>query len=164
MSVDFNADEIFEMAEQIERNGAKFYRRAAEGAGDAGGRKILLDLAAMEDQHEKIFASMRAQLSEDERASTIWDPEGQVPLYLRAIADKRIFDVDADPTDLLSGKEAMDDVLRIAIELEKDSVIFYQGMREVVPQRLGGEWVEEIIREEMRHIGILSMHLSSPKH
>ncbi len=27
----FNADEIFEIAEQIERNGAAFYRRAAEG-------------------------------------------------------------------------------------------------------------------------------------
>ena len=25
----FNADEVFEMAEQIEKNGAKFYRNAA---------------------------------------------------------------------------------------------------------------------------------------
>ena len=30
MSIVFNADEILEMAEQIERNGAKFYRRASE--------------------------------------------------------------------------------------------------------------------------------------
>ena len=30
MGWDFNADEIFEMAEQIERNGAKYYRNAAE--------------------------------------------------------------------------------------------------------------------------------------
>jgi hypothetical protein len=27
----FNADDIFEMAAQIERNGARFYRQAAEG-------------------------------------------------------------------------------------------------------------------------------------
>ncbi len=27
MSYDFNADEIFEMAEQIEKNGAAFYRK-----------------------------------------------------------------------------------------------------------------------------------------
>ena len=26
MGYDFNVDEIFEMAEQVERNGAKFYR------------------------------------------------------------------------------------------------------------------------------------------
>ena len=30
MSPVFNTDEIFEIAEQIERNGAKFYRRAAK--------------------------------------------------------------------------------------------------------------------------------------
>ena len=34
MSYDFNADEIFEIAEQIERNGAKFYRNAAESIAD----------------------------------------------------------------------------------------------------------------------------------
>ena len=34
MSYDFNADEIFEIAEQIERNGAKFYRTAAESVAD----------------------------------------------------------------------------------------------------------------------------------
>ena len=30
MPITFNADEIFEMAEEMERNGAWFYRRAAE--------------------------------------------------------------------------------------------------------------------------------------
>ena len=30
MGLDFNADEVFEIAEQIERNGAEFYRTAAE--------------------------------------------------------------------------------------------------------------------------------------
>ena len=30
MSYEFNADEVFEIAERIERNGARFYRRAAE--------------------------------------------------------------------------------------------------------------------------------------
>ena len=30
MMYDFNADDIFEMAEQLERNGAAFYRNAAK--------------------------------------------------------------------------------------------------------------------------------------
>ena len=34
MSYNFNADEIFEIAEQIERNGANFYRTAAENITD----------------------------------------------------------------------------------------------------------------------------------
>jgi len=51
----FNADEIFEMAEQIERNGAKFYRRAAEQVTSPDGSELLLNLAVMEDVHEKTF-------------------------------------------------------------------------------------------------------------
>ena len=34
MGITFNANEVFEMAEEIERNGAKFYRQAAEKASD----------------------------------------------------------------------------------------------------------------------------------
>jgi len=52
MGYDFNADEIFEMAEQIERNGASFYRKSAESIDDPAEKKLLLDLAAMEDEHE----------------------------------------------------------------------------------------------------------------
>ena len=59
MGIEFNADEIFEIAEQIERNGAGFYRRAAEAVEDSQKRRILLDLASREDEHEKTFAAMR---------------------------------------------------------------------------------------------------------
>ena len=44
MSITFNADEIFEMAEQIERNGATFYREAAGNTLDADVKEMLLSL------------------------------------------------------------------------------------------------------------------------
>ena len=44
MSMPFNADEVFEMAEQIERNGGKFYRAAAKKFPEVS--KLLLNLAA----------------------------------------------------------------------------------------------------------------------
>jgi rubrerythrin len=161
MGIEFSADEIFEMAEQIERNGAQFYHHAAEGMKESSGRKVLIDLALMEEQHEKTFAAMRARLSKEERAPTVFDPEGQVALYLRSVADGHVFDVRTDPMELLSGEEEFVDILRIAIELEKDSIVFYLGMKDLVPKRLGGGWVDEIINEEMRHIGILSQQLTS---
>ena len=40
MSFDFNADDIFEMAEQLERNGAKFYTDASENVADPTVQKI----------------------------------------------------------------------------------------------------------------------------
>ena len=38
-----------EMAEEIERNGARFYRQAAVNAPDEASKKMLLDLGAMEE-------------------------------------------------------------------------------------------------------------------
>ena len=78
-SLDFSADEIFEMAQQIERNGARFYRRAASMAKAAGSAPFFLKLAAMEEVHEKVFARMREELTAAERGKRTSDPENQGP-------------------------------------------------------------------------------------
>jgi rubrerythrin len=164
MSIPFNADEVFEMAEQIERNGARFYRRAAEGTAEQGNRQLLLDLAVMEDEHERTFASMRAHLPDAEQGATVFDPDGQAALYLRAMADGYVFDVKTDPTELFTGKETMEDILQKAIGMEKDSIVFYLGIKELVPERLGKGRIDAIIREEMNHITSLSKRLAALRH
>lgn len=161
MSINFNADEVFEMAEQIERNGVTFYRAAAEKLLSV--RQVLLDLAAMEEEHEKTFADMRAQLSAPEQEPMVFDPDGEAQMYLRVIADGHVFDVKADPTEQLTGQETTEDILKIAIALEKDSIAFYAGLKECVPPRAGKDKVEGIIREEFGHIATLSEKLSALK-
>lgn len=156
----FSADEIFEMAVQIERNGARFYRRAAEGITDSRVHQLLFDLAAMEDQHEQVFTDMRTNLSKKEQAITSPVDE-QTALYLRAWADAHVFDVKEDPAERLSGKEAVDDILRMAIGLEKDSIAFYVGIREMVPEGQGRDRIDAIIKEEMGHITVLGKELAS---
>ena len=54
MEVVFNADEVMEMAEQLERNGARFYREASERVADSPTRIMLLQLSMMEEEHERI--------------------------------------------------------------------------------------------------------------
>ena len=156
MSIRYNADEVFEMAEQIERNGGKFYRRAAELASDASTSTMLLELAGMEDDHLKTFAGMRKDLSAEERKPMVFDPDDELSLYLRAMADQHVFDVKGDPSARLSAGQAADDVLRIAIGLEKDSIVFYLGLKELVPARFGKERLDGIIQEEFGHISTLS--------
>ena len=140
MSYDFNADDVFEMAEQMERNGAKFYRNAAEYTQDSANKKFLQELAAMEDEHEKIFKAMRAELSAKEKESTVFDPEGEAALYLRALADTRVFfEKEIDVT-------SMKKILKSAIEAEKDSIVFYLGMKEAVPEKYGRAKLDKIIK------------------
>ena len=91
MMYDFNADDVFEMAEQMERNGAAFYHDAAGRTEESSAKDILLKLAAMEEQHEKTFTALRAGLSGQEQQSTVFDPDGESIHYLRAIANTKVF-------------------------------------------------------------------------
>jgi rubrerythrin len=163
-TLDFSADEIFEMAQQVERNGGRFYRRAASLAKEAGSAPFFLKLAGMEDAHEKIFARMRGELTAAERVKRVFDPENQAPAYLRAWADGHVFDVRSDPAEKITGKERPEDILKMAIGLEKDSIVFYLGMKHAVPERLGRARVDEIIQEEMSHIDLLSRELQTLSH
>jgi len=153
MSFDFNADEVFEIAEQIERNGAKFYRITAKNIEDENKKKLLFHLAEMEDEHELTFKNMRERLSEDEKTMTQFDPDDETSGYLRALADTRVFY--EKEVDTLSFEE----ILKNAIAAEKDSIIFYLGMKDVVPAHLGKQKLESIIKEEMEHISLLSKEL-----
>ena len=153
MSIDFNADEVFEVAEQIERNGAKFYRTAAENIPDENNKKLLLDLARMENEHEQTFKTLRNELKTDEKVVTTFDPNGETEDYLRSLADTRVFY--EKQIDTTSFKE----ILKSAITAEKDSIVFYLGMKDVVPSHLGKEKLDGIIKEEMSHIRLLSKEL-----
>jgi rubrerythrin len=161
MSFEFNADEILEMAENIERNGARFYRKAAELVEDPSIRKLLEDLAAWEDGHERVFATMRADLVAQEREPKVFDPEDETSMYLRAMADGHVFDARVDPADTLTGSESAEDILRMAIGQEKDSIVFYTGLKEMISQTAGKERIEGIIKEEMGHIGFLNREIAA---
>lgn len=83
MGITFNADEVFEMAEEIERNGEKFYRKAAKNASDKQTKQMLLDMADMEAGHLKIFQEMRTQLTAPQKAEMVFDPDNEASLYLQ---------------------------------------------------------------------------------
>jgi len=164
MEFKYNAEEILEMAQQIERNGAKFYRLAAEQTTKEDIRQLLNNLAAMEDDHEKTFAFMLENLTDKEREPTTYDPDNVAASYLRAMAEGIIFDVKVDPQKVLAEQKSMQDILKMAIEFEKDSIVFYLGMKNAVPKRLGKDKIDDIIKEEMSHIVILGRQLSFSDH
>jgi len=155
MAFGFNADEILQMAERIERNGARFYRRAAEACqADDASKAAFLELAEMEDGHERTFAEMRAALGSAETQTSTFDPQGETAAYLEAMADANVFGSDTDPVDLVCDKSAAE-LLKIAINLEKESIVFYLGLRDLVAASAGMDKVERILQEEMAHVALL---------
>ncbi|MHC4497933.1 MAG: ferritin family protein [Planctomycetota bacterium] len=163
MGITFTADEIFEMAEQIERNGAEYYREAAQNASDKDIKQMLLSMAAMEDGHLETFQQMRKELSGREKEPIVFDPDNQGAMYLQAMADARGMEGRISTTKKLTGNESTKEVLDIAINSEKDSVVFYLNLKDLVPVRAGREKVEQIIMEELSHITSLLKKLKTLK-
>ena len=161
MPITFNADEIFEMAEEIERNGATFYRQAAENASDEQTKKMLLDMAVMEDGHLNTFEKMRKELSGQEKGWSSFDPDNQSALYLQEMADARGYEGKITPMKELTGKETTKEIIEIALNSENESVVFYLTLKDLVPVKAGRDKVEAIILEELSHITALLKKLKT---
>ncbi|HMA67577.1 MAG TPA: ferritin family protein [Desulfosalsimonadaceae bacterium] len=155
MAFDFNAKDIFEMAKEIERNGAAFYKSAAEKVEKPDQKNMLLDLAKMEEGHEETFTRMEKDLTSKEQSETIFDPENEAFQYLKALADTRVFfEKEVDTS-------SMEAILKTALGAEKDSIVFYLGMKELVPEKFGKNRLDGIIKEEMSHVRMLSKELTA---
>ena len=150
MANEFNANDIFEMAIKIEENGAIFYRDAAKQVEEEKHKNFLLELASMEDDHAVTFANMQKELKDDETFSNTFDPDDENVLYLKALADTRVFFEKKQPDNTFKS------ILSTAIQTEKDSIAFYLGMKELVSANLGKSKIDDIIKEEMSHIKLLA--------
>jgi rubrerythrin len=161
MSEVFNADEAFEMAEKIEKNGAAFYRKAAEKAKNATTKNLFEELARWELGHREVFATMRSELASGQTEPLVFDPESETGMYLKAMADGHVFDTSVDVSKFFTGKESMEDVFKTALKMERDSIIFYLGLKDVVASKVGKDKVGDIIKEEMRHIAFINKEIMS---
>ena len=145
MGITFNADEVLKMAVTIEQNGAAFYRKAAEFKKDDASSDFLAGLADMEDEHEQTFENMRGELAGGEKGENVYDPYDEAALYLGAMADTHGGEGDISAAEKLTGDESLEDILGIAIELEKESILFYLGLKDMVPEHLGKDKLDKII-------------------
>lgn len=152
MASPFNAEEIIEIACEVERNGQRFYRRAAELSSDKNNKMLFQELAQMESRHLEDFNAMKGDLEK----VALGHADEPAVLYLRAMADGYVFPRGADPTRLLGDAPTLEETLRVAVGLEKDSIVLYLGLRDLVPEELGKKRVDAIIDEEKSHLVTLS--------
>jgi rubrerythrin len=148
------ADDAFAMAVRIEENGNAFYAGAAEITKNPEVKKLFEDLALMEASHIKIFRTLRSQLP-DTASEAVWDPEGLAESYLEASADSHVFTVEA-ATDRLKRVKTAVEAVDMALLFEKDSLAFFLGINEILPDPNGRDEIDKLIKSEMLHIRMLS--------
>lgn len=160
MGIKFNADEVFEIAINIEKNGAAFYRKAAQSQNEADNKDFLNKLAGMEDLHLKTFEEMRKNISNSEKQGASYDPYDELSLYLSAAADFHGGEGSPKAADKLNGTESISEIINIAMDLEKKSILYYIGLKDLVPEKLGKDKIDNIIDEEKKHVIQLAQALS----
>jgi rubrerythrin len=149
----FTAGELYEIAVGIERNGVAYYDSLAEGATDRGLKETYGFLANMERHHVEVFQKLRAGAGTGAVVPEV--DEAEYAGYLQALIDSSVFTNDQVARDVAKSVAGPAEALQIALGAEKDSILFYTEMRDLVPQ-LERDAVAEIIKEERKHVRELS--------
>ncbi len=159
MSYGFNAGEIFKVAIQIEENGKKFYEESQKHIDDADIRKLFSDLALQEVEHKKKFEALQAQLPPESTTATVWDPDNELDQYIKMMADNHIFVSSNDVKSRIAGIKDSKDALKLAIEFEKDSVLFFLSMEDAAAAKKDQELIKSLVNEEQEHLKRLTLEL-----
>ncbi|MCX5770417.1 MAG: ferritin family protein [Candidatus Hydrogenedentes bacterium] len=160
MSLFFNPREVLEMAVQIERNGKRFYREAANTVKEERLRGELGLLSVMEEGHEAMFQALLQQLSVDALGAEWDDPEGEAAQYLQTFSNGPVFDLERSvPPELVGANANLDGILEWAIGREGDSILFYTGLKGLIPSAGDKAKIDTIINEEMGHVALLNRRL-----
>ncbi len=104
---------------------------------------------------------MRHAFTEKGMGEETFDPDGEGSAYLHALAEAHGGEGSPKIADSLSGSESMKQILDIALGLEKKSILYYVGLKELVPKSLGKDTIDEIIAEEHKHVAQISKILSN---
>jgi len=152
MGISFNADEVFEMGMDIEKNGEAYYRKAAELTGDPEIKKIFEDLMTAEQHHYETFKKLRENIPAKGTTPLVSDPDDQEYLYLDALVKSRLFNNVREAETACTDRCDPVSVLQGALTFEKDTILFFTEMKARTREDLGKSEIDRLIEEERQHV------------
>ena len=150
----FTSKDVLDLAVQIEKNGEKIYRGAFLEVTDPQIKSLLQRLADDEARHVDWFAEF-----EEHTKGTVGDPKLEEmgrSILLGILGDQSFSLKETD----FSRLERIKDLFKVAIEFEKDTVIFYQMIQTMIEDDETAADLNKIIEEEKRHIELLDEFLA----
>jgi len=145
----YKAGEVLEKAIEIEVKGAAFYQALAETADDSSLIELFTYLAEQEKTHEQTFTAMMDRAGEfrEDLGMDYFDYLAGMQL----LADQGIFEDDKKTVKQAVLAKSRDDLIRIAMQFEKDSILYYSEMRPVVDAD-ANRILDELIEQERGHL------------
>ena len=152
MSIAFSGSELINIAIGIERSGVIFYDTLVKSTKNVATRDVFQNLADVERDHIQIFQNI---LTEAEKYQIPEAYAAEYAAYLQALVDNAVFTDDFITSELATKASSDIVALELAINAEKDTILFYYGMKEITPKSALST-LNKIITEEKRHLRQLS--------
>jgi rubrerythrin len=148
----FTLAEVYNLGIGIEKNGEKFYRDALKQAWSAPIADMLKLLAEEEVKHVDFFVK-RMDAVKQQRENPFLDEMGTS--VLKDILGNQTFSLkEVDVSKIRS----VDELVALAIEFEKDTILFYEMIGSFISDEKVRRQLEEIIEEEERHVKLFESY------
>ncbi|MGD0336786.1 MAG: ferritin family protein [Candidatus Omnitrophota bacterium] len=142
-----SGSQMVEIGIQIEKNGRDFYNTLARQSENQRARSIFKFLAGEEEKHIEVFKKI---LGTVENYGSAESYPGEYLAYMADLAGEYVFTQKEKGEEaalaIKSEKEAVDK----GIGFEKDSIVFYEGMKKAVPEQALGV-LDALIKQEESH-------------
>lgn len=144
----FSASEVVELGIQIEKNGRDFYNTLTKQSKKAKVQELFRYLAGEEEKHIVVFQKILDSVKK-------YQPPESYPVeyfaYMNAFASEYVFTKENKGKEIAQKIKTDKEAVDLGIGFEKDSIIFYEGMRKVVPEH-DPKVISELISQEQSHL------------
>lgn len=144
----FSGSETVELGIQIEKNGRDFYNALAAQAKDLNAAEIFKFLAEEEERHILVFQDILQKTQRHEPPQIYAD---EYFAYMNALAGDYVFTQKDKGKEIAKAVTTDKQAVEMGIGFEKDSIVFYEGIKKVVPQ-LEHKTADSLIEEEEKHL------------
>jgi len=148
----FAGSEIVELGIQIEKNGRDFYNALVEQSKNQKAKEKFKYLAGEEEKHIAVFQKLLDSVHKYEPPETY---PGEYFAYMNALARDYVFTQKDKGREIAKNIKGDKEALKLGIGFEKDSILFYEGMKKVIPE-YDHKIVDELITQEQDHLRQLS--------
>ncbi|MCX6557093.1 MAG: ferritin family protein [Candidatus Aminicenantes bacterium] len=141
--------EILGFAIYIEERGYEFYVEAMKKFSEPRATQLFQYLADEEFKHKTLFKKLQEQADDAAKGDAEADAEYQA--YMKEfVKAHQLGDKEAIQAKL-ARISSLDEILDLAMGFEKDSIVFFSGLKEMLAKGRTAA-VERVIHEEMDHL------------
>jgi rubrerythrin len=153
-----NEDEVYRVGMCIEEAGLDFYTKMAEKTDDAATKRIFQRLAKDEKNHLAFFEALQLETKGGLGKQPV-EQDADVSSYVCSLVDGGIFRNIGRMETMLKRKFDPESALELALEVEKDAVLYYSEALRVNTKRKAKKALERLIDEEKGHVTQIASRL-----